>query len=98
METTHSRARVAAVLIHTGLVPWALRVDNALRLTFNVGVANVVPDAPTRGCTSPLTALCVSPTRGWVAGLNDLNWSWCCYKKGNNQMFAAGFKNLLVGL
>ena len=78
VDTTHPRARVTAVLIHTSLVPWALRVDNALRLTFNVGVANVIPDAATRGSASSFTAFGISSTRGRIAGLNDLNWSRCC--------------------
>ena len=86
------------MLVHTGLVPWALRIDNALRLTFNVRVANVIPDAATRGCASSFTALCISSTRGGVAWLNDLNWSCCCYKKKKNQIFAADDQDLLVGL
>ena len=85
------------MLTHTSLVSWALRIDYALRLTFNVRVANVIPDAATRGCASSFTALCISPTRGGVAWLNDLNWSCCCYKK-TNQMFAADDQDLLVGL
>ena len=73
METTHSRARVAAVLIHTGLVPWALRVDNALRFTFNVGVANVVPDAGTAGGSPALGTVGVAATGGGIARLYHFN-------------------------
>ena len=68
METTHSRARVAAVLIHTGLVPWALRVDNALGLTLNVRVADIVADARAGGGLVALRAHGIDAAGAGVAG------------------------------
>jgi len=46
---THPRARVHAVLVHTGKVARTLSIDYTLRLTLNVWVASIVPDAGTTG-------------------------------------------------
>ena len=45
VRAAHAGTRVHTMLIDTRLVPGTLGVDHALRLTFHVGVAHVVPDA-----------------------------------------------------
>jgi len=52
----HPRARIHAVLVHTGKVARTLSVDHALRLTLDVWVASIVPDAGTTGRLADLPA------------------------------------------
>lgn len=63
MCSTHTRTGVPTLIVDASLVPRTLRVNRTLRLTLNVRVANIVKDAPARGCLSSLRALSVATTR-----------------------------------
>ena len=47
MNATHTRTWVCAVVVDTGLVPWAFRVDCALWFTLNIRIANVIKNTST---------------------------------------------------
>jgi hypothetical protein len=64
-----TRAGVHTVLVDAGQVPGALGIDYTLRLTLNVRVANIVPDAGATGCISHLPAVGIDPTGRRVARL-----------------------------
>ena len=76
MRTAHPRTRVPTLVVDAGLGAGALRVDGALRLALNVGVAGVVPDAGAGGGLGPHCALRIDAAGAGVAGLHLLN-RWC---------------------
>ena len=88
VHAAHPRTRVHAVLVHARQMPRTLRIDDALRLALDVGVAGVVPDAGAGGSlTAGLRAHRIDAAGRWVARLFDLyrqNGAWkkrgktCC--------------------
>jgi hypothetical protein len=76
IESTHSWTWVFTVLVYTGLVSWALRIGDTFRFTFNVGIANIVPDALASSSIAIFKTLSISSTRRWVAWFDDFYWSF----------------------
>jgi hypothetical protein len=76
VHAAHPRTRVHAVLVHARQMPRTLRIDDALRLALDVGVAGVVPDAGAGGGLGPHCALRIDAAGAGVAGLHLLN-RWC---------------------
>ena len=62
VSPTHSRTRITTLIVDARLVPWTLRVDRTLRLTLNVGVADIVKYTPAGGCLTALRAFGVATT------------------------------------
>ena len=62
VSPTHSRTRITTLIVDARLVPWTLRVDSTLRLTLNVGVADIVKYTPARGTLTALRAFGVATT------------------------------------
>ena len=71
MGATNSRTRILTLLPNACQVRGALLVDSALRLAFNIGVSLKTRQTLTGGCSVSFIANCVSPTRRWVARIND---------------------------
>ena len=62
VSPTHSRTRITTLIVDARLVPWTLRVDRTLRLTLNVGVADIVKYTPAGGSLTALRAFGVATT------------------------------------
>ena len=62
MNTTDTWTWIFTVIVDASLVPWTLRVDRTLRLTLNVGVADIVKYTPAGGCLTALRAFGVATT------------------------------------
>ena len=71
MGATDSRTRILTLLPNACQVRGALLVDSALRLAFNIGVSLKTRQTLTGGCLVSFIANCISPTRRWVARIND---------------------------
>ena len=82
MGATHPGTGIPTLVVHAGLCVGTLRVDGALGLALDVGVARVVSDAGAGGGLCAHCALCVDAARRGVARLHKLNGWGCGWTEG----------------
>jgi hypothetical protein len=74
--TTHTRTGVHTVLAHTGQIAGTLSIAHTFRLTFNIGIALIVPYT-LAGCSAvAFNAFRIDATGRWITRLNNFNRSW----------------------
>jgi hypothetical protein len=72
VSPTHPRTGVLTLVVNASLVRGTVGVDGALMLALDVGVALETGEADTGSGLVPFPALCIDPTRRWVARIDDL--------------------------